>query len=102
MRKIMKKAFVMRALALVSLALMLSAASSVMAQRRSRRPARGAAATASAAKDFFPLRVGDTWTYRHSEGSEFTYKVLSEEKQPDGSLQYLVQLTSGGTIDYYY
>jgi hypothetical protein len=95
----MKKAFVMRALALSCLLIMLSA-SSVLAQRRSRRPARGGAAPAS--KDFFPLRVGDTWTYRHSEGSDFTYKVLSEEKQPDGTVQYVVELKSGTQINYYY
>jgi|GEM_PF-470345 len=96
----MKKAYVTRALALICLLLMLSA-SSVLAQRRSRRPARGAAA-APASKDFFPLRVGDSWTYRHSEGNEFTYTVLSEEKQADGTVQYVVELKSGSQINYYY
>jgi hypothetical protein len=95
----MKKTYVMRALALICLLLMLTA-SSVLAQRRNRRPARGAAAPAS--KDFFPLRVGDSWTYRHSEGNEFTYTVLSEEKQADGTVQYVVELKSGSQINYYY
>lgn len=94
----MKKAYMIRALALICLALMLSS-SSVLAQRRSRRPARGAAA---ASKDFFPLRVRDSWTYRHSEGSEFTYTVLSEEKQADGTVQYVVELKSGSQINYHY
>jgi len=100
----MKKAYVMRATVLCCLMLLLAASSSVLAQRRNRRPARTAPATAAAAtgKDFFPLRVGDSWTYRHSEGSEFTYKVLREEKQADGTVQYVVELTSGTTIDYYY
>lgn len=99
----MKKSYIMRALALICL-LLLAASSSVLAQRRNRRPARTApaATAAAAAKDFFPLHVGDTWTYRHSEGSQFTYKVLSEAKQADGTVQYVVQLTSGTTIDYYY
>lgn len=98
----MKKAYVMRALALIFLMLLLATAtaSSALAQRRNRRPARPAPDTAS--KDFFPLRVGDSWTYRHSEGNQLTYKVLSEEKQSDGTIQYVVQLTSGLTINYYY
>ncbi|HVG34173.1 MAG TPA: hypothetical protein VM911_13875 [Pyrinomonadaceae bacterium] len=98
----MKKACLMRALALSCLMLLLASSSIVLAQRRSRRPARTTPAATAASKDFFPLRVGDSWTYRHSEGSQFTYKVLSEEKQADGTIQYVVQLTSGSKIDYYY
>jgi hypothetical protein len=53
--------------------------------------------------DFFPLRVGDSWTYRHSEDlSEITVKVLSAEKQPDGTLRYLVEKLAGLKIDSWY
>lgn len=45
--------------------------------------------------DYFPLRVGDWWKYRSTTGdnkqSEFTIKVLSDEKQGDGSSRYLVE-----------
>ena len=49
-----------------------------------------------AAADFFPLRVNDSWTYRNtSDDSRFTLKVLSEEKQGDGSSRYLVEMLAG-------
>jgi hypothetical protein len=52
-----------------------------------------------AAGDYFPLRVGDSWNYRHTSGeSEYSLKVLSEEKQPDGSSRYEVELLSGVKI----
>jgi len=52
-----------------------------------------------AAGDYFPLRVGDSWNYRHTTGeSEYSLKVLSEEKQPDGSTRYLVEMLSGVKI----
>ncbi len=45
--------------------------------------------------DYFPLRVGDWWKYRSTTAdnkqSEFTIKVLSDEKQGDGSSRYLVE-----------
>src|SRR3989440_59057 len=45
--------------------------------------------------DYFPLRVGDWWNYRSTTAdgkqSEFTIKVLSDEKQPDGTNRYLVE-----------
>ncbi|MCP9915971.1 hypothetical protein [Cyanobium sp. ATX 6F1] len=45
--------------------------------------------------DYFPLRVGDWWKYRSTNGegkqSEFAIKVLSEEKQVDGRNFYLVE-----------
>jgi hypothetical protein len=48
------------------------------------------------AADFFPLRVGDSWTYRNSDGeSQYTLKVLSEEKQADGSSRYEIELLAG-------
>ena len=52
-----------------------------------------------AAADYFPLRVGDSWTYRNTSGDgEYSLKVLSEEKQPDGSTRYLVEMLSGVKI----
>ena len=43
--------------------------------------------------DYFPLRVGDWWKYRSTTAdgkqSEFTIKVLSDEKQGDGTSLYL-------------
>jgi hypothetical protein len=52
-----------------------------------------------AAADYFPLRVGDSWTYHNTSGDgEYSLKVLSEEKQPDGSTRYLVEMVSGVKI----
>ena len=49
--------------------------------------------------DFFPLAVGNSWTYRSTNGDgEYSLKVLSEEKQPDGSARYLVEMLSGVRI----
>lgn len=49
-----------------------------------------------AAADYFPLRVGDSWTYRNTaDGSEYSLKVLSDEKQADGSTRYLVEKLAG-------
>ena len=46
--------------------------------------------------DYFPLRVGDSWTYRNTaDGSEYTLRVLREEKQPDGSTRYQVEKLAG-------
>src|SRR5947199_5810695 len=51
----------------------------------------------SGSKDYFPLRVGDTWKYRSTTAdgkqSEFSIKVLSEEKEK-GSTLYLVETVS--------
>lgn len=45
--------------------------------------------------DYFPLRVGDWWKYRSTTAdgkqSEFTIKVLSDEKQGEGTNLYLVE-----------
>ena len=58
-----------------------------------------AAKPSLAAADYFPLRAGDSWTYRNtSGGSEYTLKVLSEEKQEDGSIRYLVEKLAGVQI----
>lgn len=49
--------------------------------------------------DYFPLRVGDSWTYRHtSGGASFTLKVLGEEKQPDGTIRYEVEKLAGAKV----
>ncbi|HEY2138838.1 MAG TPA: hypothetical protein VGH00_02070 [Chthoniobacterales bacterium] len=60
------------------------------------------AATATARKpkpakpedDFFPLRVGDFWTYRNNESGGYTLKVLKEEPQEGGAVRYLVERRS--------
>ena len=57
--------------------------------------------------DYFPLRVGDWWKYRSTTAdgkqSEFTVKVLSADKQADGTNLYLVEtLTSFQPINDWY
>jgi len=57
--------------------------------------------------DYFPLRVGDWWKYRSTTAdgkqSEFTMKVLSEEKQADGTNLYLMEtLTTFQPINDWY
>lgn len=84
---------------LTLLALLLIVVPAVVAQRR-RAPGTKAAAPASG--DYFPLRAGDSWTYQHSEGSQFTMKVLSDEKQSDGTMKHIVELHSGVHIRYTY
>ena len=44
--------------------------------------------------DYFPLRVGDSWTYRNSESGGYTLKVLSEEPREGGAVRYVVELRS--------
>ena len=51
------------------------------------------------AADYFPLRVGDSWTYRNTEEGGYSLKVLSEEPQPGTSNRYLVELLSGVRIN---
>lgn len=45
--------------------------------------------------DYFPLRVGDWWKFKSTTAdgkqSEFTIKVLSDEKQADGTTLILVE-----------
>ena len=46
--------------------------------------------------DYFPLRAGDSWTYRNTgDDSRYTIKVLSEEPQADGTILYQVELRAG-------
>ena len=51
----------------------------------------------SGSNDYFPLHAGDTWKYRsttaNGQQSEFTIKVLNEEKV-NGDTQYLVETVS--------
>ena len=55
-----------------------------------------AAKSESAAADYFPLRVGDSWSYRSPSGDgEYRLRVVLDEKQPDGSTRYLVEMQSG-------
>jgi hypothetical protein len=54
------------------------------------------------APDFYPLAVGNSWTYRHEEGSEFTVKVVEAEKQPDGTVQYKVDTQAGVLFTIWY
>ena len=59
--------------------------------------------SAVVAGDYFPLRVGDSWTYRNDEDeSEFTVKVLGEEKQAGGSVVYQVEKLAGVRIHSWY
>jgi hypothetical protein len=48
--------------------------------------------------DYFPLRVGDSWTYRNTEEGGYTFKVLSEEPQEGGPTRYVVEFRSGVII----
>lgn len=50
------------------------------------------------AADYFPLRVGDSWTYRNSEEGGYTLKVLSEEPQAGAPSRFVVELLSGVKI----
>jgi hypothetical protein len=53
----------------------------------------------SPAADYFPLRVGDSWTYRSTVGStEHSQKVLSETKQADGTIRYEVEKLAGAKV----
>ncbi|HEV2912512.1 MAG TPA: hypothetical protein VGX92_04270 [Pyrinomonadaceae bacterium] len=93
-----------RAVALICLILLLltaSAATTTAVAQRRRTPRTPAAAAPQG--DFFPLRAGDSWTYQHiTEPAKFTIKVLGEEKQSDGNVQYLVELSSGTEVHYFY
>jgi len=52
-----------------------------------------------ATADYFPLRVGDTWTYRNSEAGGYTWKVLSEEPHEGGTTRYIVEFLSAVKIN---
>jgi hypothetical protein len=51
------------------------------------------------APDYFPLRVGDSWTYHSTTtDSQYSLKVASEEKQDDGTIRYLVEKLAGAKV----
>src|SRR5947208_16198885 len=50
------------------------------------------------AGDYFPLRVGDSWTYRNTEEGGYTFKVLREEPHEGGAPRYVVEFLSGVKI----
>lgn len=55
------------------------------------------------ARDYFPLLVGHSWTYRNDMGDmEYTMKVISEEKQADGTILYLLEKHAGLVIQNWY
>jgi hypothetical protein len=54
--------------------------------------------SATPGADFFPLRIGDSWTYRNTEEGGYTLKVLSEEPQQGGPTRYVVELLPGTKI----
>lgn len=81
----MNKITTLTAIVLATLALGASAAAA------KRKPAKTEA-------DYFPLRVGDSWTYRNTEEGGYTLKVLSEEPQEGGPARYVVELRSGVII----
>ena len=46
--------------------------------------------------DYFPLRVGESWTYRNtSDDSQYSFKVLAEELPAGGAPRYQVELRAG-------
>ncbi|MFL6520660.1 MAG: hypothetical protein ACJ8NS_10610 [Chthoniobacterales bacterium] len=49
--------------------------------------------------DYFPLRVGDSWTYRNTEEGGYTLKVLSEEPHEGGTGRFIVELLSGVRVN---
>jgi hypothetical protein len=52
--------------------------------------------------DYFPLRIGDSWTYRNTEEGGYTLKVLSAQSQGGGPIRYVVELRSGVVIQNVY
>lgn len=56
--------------------------------------------------DYYPLRVGDWWKYQSTTGegkqSEFTMKVLADEKQADGTVLHQVEIMSTTPIHEWY
>jgi hypothetical protein len=52
--------------------------------------------------DYFPLKVGYTWTYRNTEEGGYTWKVLAEEPQQGAPPRYQVESLSGVKIHQLY
>ncbi|MFN2622622.1 MAG: hypothetical protein ABR611_07235 [Chthoniobacterales bacterium] len=47
------------------------------------------------AADYFPLRVGDTWSYRNTSEGGYTWKILNQEPQQGGAVRYIAELDAG-------
>lgn len=78
---------------IVALMLLFPLLTMSVAAQRSRAPVR----------DYFPLRVGDSWTYLNDDGDfKFTIKVNSVEKQADGTMRYLLHKLAGAEIHEWY
>ena len=60
-------------------------------------PSSSSSGSSSTSNDYFPLHVGDSWKYRSTTAdgkqSEFSIKVLSEEKE-NGNPMFLVETVS--------
>jgi hypothetical protein len=54
------------------------------------------------AADYYPLRVGDSWTYRNLEEGGYTLKVLREEPQEGAAVRYVVEMLSAVKIQNIY
>ena len=53
--------------------------------------------------DYFPLRVGDSWTYHSTSGTtEYSQKVLSEKKETDGTVRFLVEKSAGAKVETFF
>jgi hypothetical protein len=44
--------------------------------------------------DYFPLRVGDSWTYRNTEEGGYTLKVVSAEPVEGAPTRFVIELSS--------
>jgi len=79
--------------ALVIVSLFLQSATAAKPKAKSKSPSKP-----EPAADYFPLRVGDTWTYRNTEAGGYTWKVQSEEPHAGGLVRYTVEVLSGVKI----
>lgn len=74
--------------------------------QRTKAPAKGdapAKVKTPAGKDYFPLRVGDSWKYHMiDEEAEYTVVVQSAEQQADGTMLYLLKKMAGMEIQEWY
>lgn len=77
-----------RALAIVGLTTLLAVS---VAFAKKPKPAKPAG-------DYFPLRVGDSWTYKNTEEGGYTLKVVSEEPQTAAPSRLVVELNAGVKI----
>jgi hypothetical protein len=82
---------------LVTSALWLSLVLGCSFLKKGAMPSSSSGGDSTGSKDYFPLRVGDNWNYKSTTAdgkqSEFSIKVLSEEKE-NGNTLYLVETVS--------